>query len=131
MTAGAPVRSVLPLPATPRSAGAARRFVRGRLALAGHEAWSDAASLAASELVTNAVTHTGTPPRLVLSHEPATGAVRVCVSDGSTRHPAVRDADPDALGGRGLAIVEAVAESWGVADRGDGKVVWARLRTEG
>ncbi len=119
--------SELALPPDLASVQRARRFVCERLRAWGVDELSDAAQLVTSELVTNAVTHTGTPTRLVLSHEPATGAVRVCVSDGSTRHPAVRDAGTEALGGRGLAIVEALAESWGVADRGDGKVVWARL----
>ena len=77
--------------------------------------------------MTNAVTHTGTAAQLVLSREPDGRLLRICVGDGSTRHPAVRDAGPDALGGRGMAIVEGLAHSWGVTDQGEGKVVWAQL----
>ncbi len=87
----------------------------------------DTAQLVTSELVTNAVTHTGTAATLAVSREPGGTALRIAVGDGSTRHPAARDAAPDALGGRGLAIIDALAQSWGVTDQGEGKVVWAQL----
>ncbi len=32
--------------------------------------------------------------------------------------------DPDALDGRGLALVDALSEQWGVEDRPLGKAVW-------
>lgn len=56
--------------------------------------------------------------------------MRIEVSDTNPRRPdstAVGMADPEADGGRGLALVEAVAHSWGVDDRtGPGKTVWAQ-----
>ncbi|GAA4970223.1 hypothetical protein GCM10023225_10380 [Kineococcus glutinatus] len=85
------------------------------------------AELITSELVTNAITHTGTPARLQLTRFGEGEHLRIAVGDGSTRHPTPREAGPDALGGRGLAIVDVLAESWGVRDEGDGKVVWAQL----
>lgn len=112
----------------PGAVAGARRFLRETLAgwgVGGDTA--DSAELVVSELVTNAVTHTGTPAELEVIREPDAGLLRVAVADGSTRHPAPRDADPDALGGRGLSIVALLTEAWGVADRGDGKVVWAEL----
>ena len=111
-----------------RAVADARRFLLQTL-----RAWgidgdvSASAELIVSELVTNAITHTGSSPRLEISHLGDSGALRVAVSDGSTRHPATRDAGPDALGGRGMAIVEVLAERWGVSDQGEGKVVWAQL----
>ncbi|WP_369070408.1 SpoIIE family protein phosphatase [Kineococcus terrestris] len=111
-----------------RAVAEARRFLLRTLRSWGvDEDVTAGAELVVSELVTNAVTHTGSPPHLHLSHLGDTGHLRVAVSDGSTRHPAARAAGPDALGGRGLAIVEALAERWGVSDQGEGKVVWARL----
>ena len=100
MTAGASVRSVLPLAATPRSAGDARRFVRGRLADADRDAWSDAASLAASELVTNAVLHAHTEVELAVVT--AADHVRIEVRDDNPALPAARSYDDHATTGRGL-----------------------------
>jgi anti-sigma regulatory factor (Ser/Thr protein kinase) len=60
VTADALVRHVLPAPGDAASAGQRRRFVREVLDEAGRESWSEAASLAVSELVTNAVLHAHT-----------------------------------------------------------------------
>ncbi|MFF2653918.1 ATP-binding protein [Streptomyces sp. NPDC058045] len=50
------------------------------------------------------------------------------VSDASDEKPQPRQAGPDDESGRGLALVGALADSWGVAPRiGVGKTVWARL----
>ncbi|WP_413756998.1 ATP-binding protein [Streptomyces sp. MMBL 11-3] len=52
--------------------------------------------------------------------------VRVEVADGSPRLPVTpTDPSPDAEGGRGLVILGAVADKWGVEPRaGCGKTVW-------
>lgn len=120
------------LPPELRSVGHARRFLRGVLAGwdVDEETVADA-ELVTSELVANAVTHTGTRAELLITREADRRLLRISVGDSSTRHPAPRDAAPDALGGRGLGIVDALAEAWGVADHGDGKVVWAELRLRG
>lgn len=116
------------LPATPAAAADARAFVRGSLG-----AWRldedlvQSAELVASELVTNAVTHTGTAPELLLAREPGAGLLRISVIDSSTRHPSPREAAPDAVGGRGMAIVDVLALSWGTTPTGQGKAVWAEL----
>ncbi len=49
------------------------------------------------------------------------------VEDGSTQHPQPRTSDDDATGGRGMHIVQLLAQRWWVAPRGDGKTVWADL----
>ena len=110
----------------------ARAFLRDALL-----AWDvpedvrDSAELVVSELVTNAVTHTGTPAELVVARETGAGLLRISVADRSSRHPAPREAEPDALGGRGLAIVDVVAQAWGVTAQGEGKLVWAVLPLSG
>ena len=54
----------------------------------------------------------------------------VAVRDGSAVVPRPRSAEPGAENGRGLAILTAVTEDWGVEqEAGGGKRVWARLRT--
>ncbi|MFC8402435.1 SpoIIE family protein phosphatase [Streptomyces griseoincarnatus] len=95
----------------------------------------DDAALVASELVTNAVVHAGTEVRLTCRLED-TGALVVEVAD---LHPsrAPRDDAAEAPAhdlpeyGRGLRLVAALAESWGVTYRAGSKTVWARLPTRG
>ncbi|MEU8875082.1 ATP-binding protein [Streptomyces javensis] len=50
------------------------------------------------------------------------------MSDPREGHPAPADPMPDDESGRGLAIVDALAEAWGVPERVVGKTVWARMR---
>ena len=82
----------------------------------------DAVLLAVSELVTNAVEHAGTA--LELRAAVAYGRVRVEVVDGSGDLPHQRQPAADALGGRGLQLVEQIADTWGVEAFPQGKSVW-------
>jgi hypothetical protein len=50
--------------------------------------------------------------------------LRVEVSDGSTVLPAPRTARPGAEDGRGFALIEALAVSWGTDSFSEGKTVW-------
>jgi len=123
VAANALVRRVLPLPATPRSAGEARRFVRRSLSDAGHESWTEAASLAVSELVTNAVLHAHTEVQLAVVIGP--DRVRIEIRDDNPVLPAARSYDDHATTGRGLELVASVTDSHGVDSLGAaGKVVW-------
>ena len=90
------------------------------------EDWVDDASLLVTELVGNAVRHTGGQPALQLDRY--ADVVAVVVVDGSDRLPRASSADGLADGGRGLQVVEALAERWGVERRPGGKAVWARTR---
>lgn len=117
----------LQLPGDARAAQAARAHLRATLDVWGLPGLRDVGELVVSELVTNAVLHSGAPTLLTLRHDRATARLSVGVADGSSRHPAPRAADEDALGGRGMHIVEAVSERWWVAPRGGGKTVWAEL----
>jgi anti-sigma regulatory factor (Ser/Thr protein kinase) len=87
----------------------------------------DTAKLLVSELVTNAVIH-GTPP-LLLRVSCREGVLRVGVSDTSPALPVIRMLDPDAAHGRGVALVEVLADIWGVESNSAGKQVWFQLRT--
>jgi anti-sigma regulatory factor (Ser/Thr protein kinase) len=82
------------------------------------------AELALSEIVTNAVVH-GDPPIRV--HVDATSTrLEVSVSDASPVQPRADETRLDATGGRGLAIVAAVAGDWGCEPdpHGPGKRIW-------
>ena len=87
----------------------------------------DDAVLMTSELVTNAVRHGS--GIVTVAIDDRGGCLSVAVADESPRRPVVRDADLDAGGGRGLQLVRALANAWGVRPTRDGvgKVVWFRV----
>jgi anti-sigma regulatory factor (Ser/Thr protein kinase) len=79
-----------------------------------------------SELATNAVYHAGSLFD-VLASVGADGTARIAVSDTERDRPRVRTAQTTAPDGRGLAIVAALSDRWGVEPLGSGKTVWAEL----
>ncbi len=109
----------------PRSARHAVRALLQRWRLAG---LLDPVLLAVSELVTNAVRYGRAPVRLTLRR--CARGVSVGVHDAAQAlPPGASLPDADAENGRGLLLVEAVADETGVRPDGDGKVVWARFGT--
>ncbi|MDR3080541.1 MAG: SpoIIE family protein phosphatase [Streptomyces sp.] len=128
------------LPGGPLAPGSARALVRAAfkewrdLGLTVAERLADAVLVVVSELVTNAVVHAGTDVELVVRLEPETGA---CVVEVSDQHPsrAPRGHGPEpsyepSEYGRGLRLVAALAEEWGISYRTGAKTVWARLPAE-
>ncbi|MGI5376215.1 ATP-binding protein [Streptomyces sp. CA-251387] len=117
----------------PAEVGRARRWARSRLAGSGigaDEPLAETLILLVSELVTNAVVHTGCPAVLRLSLPGAaqeSTTVRLEVADRSDRAPVPRCADDDATGGRGLALVDGLADRWGWSSEGAGKRIWCEL----
>lgn len=85
----------------------------------------DTVALLVTELVTNAILHARTP--LLLQIETRPHHVRLCVEDASDQQPELRSYASDAVTGRGLALVEALASSWGVESTSSGKVVWCEI----
>ena len=86
----------------------------------------DVARVLVSELVTNAVIHGHSSPRLDVGTG-ARGALYVGVGDDDSRYPVVQDGDDDSLNGRGLRLLESLASRWGVRPDPPGKVVWFEL----
>src|SRR5215213_4714962 len=64
---------------------------------------------------------------LTLTLELRDGRVRISVKDRSKAPPTLRHYQADALTGRGLGVVAALSDSWGVSAAADGKVVWAEV----
>lgn len=89
----------------------------------------DVVVLLTSELITNAVVHGDPPYALVIGIEPD-GGVRVGVEDGAAhRLPALRPFDGvaplESRGGRGLRLVDQLADVWGWnLDDGHAKRIW-------
>lgn len=85
--------------------------------------------LITSELTTNVVNHTkGTGDYFELALRRRDSVLVLEVSDSyQWQMPELRKATPEDLHGRGLFLVDALAESWGVRPRSTGKTVWAQL----
>ena len=120
------VREQVLLPVGLESTTAARRFTETTLATWGVDARrSETARLLVTELVANAMIHAATPAELVL--DLSADRLRVEVADTASGRPVLRAPGPDDPTGRGLMIVEAMADRWGVEDVPPGKVVWFEL----
>jgi anti-sigma regulatory factor (Ser/Thr protein kinase) len=111
----------------------ARHWVSDLLGRWGLSYLSEVATILTSEVVTNAVSHAATSPTLGLRASLADGFLEVGVKDGDRGHlPHMSDApDPTDEGGRGLILVDGMAESWGTSLRPQGKEVWFRLAAGG
>ncbi|WP_308121990.1 ATP-binding protein [Streptomyces sp. TRM70350] len=122
---------------TPRGARLARRLVSHRLNEWGHPYTTEAnetLTLITAELTANAVRHGHVPGRDFHLHLTLTdNTFRIEVTDTRTeRHPAPPPPStpaPDAESGRGLLLVAALADDWGVTPRATapGKTVWAEF----
>jgi anti-sigma regulatory factor (Ser/Thr protein kinase) len=116
------------LPPTAGSVTGARRLVQGLL-----RAWDiphhcEDATLLVTELVANVVDHVGGEEDLTLELSISDDWLRIAVVDGSSIRPVVQELSQDRPRGRGLRIVEAIADRWGADDHNGGKRVWFDLR---
>ena len=121
------MRTSRSVPAVPESTRAARRFV---LQAAGDAppALRDAIAVMVAELAMNAVQHARTDFEVTIDR---TGAImRVEVTDSSGSRPAPQPMPPpQSPRGRGLPIVDRLADAWGVipSPHGPGKSIWFRI----
>jgi anti-sigma regulatory factor (Ser/Thr protein kinase) len=119
------------LPADRSATPLARRALAGWLA-----AWevdgevAETAALCLSELVTNAVIHSGTNPRVTAQLDDE--RLLVTVQDSGHRGTARRAEDhvPTDISGRGLILVEALSTAWSAEHSADGTTVWFELDTQ-
>jgi anti-sigma regulatory factor (Ser/Thr protein kinase) len=121
------------LPRHARSACRARALLREQAAF-----WklpdevTETAVLLLSELMSNAYRHAKVSPGREIQAGCVLGPdhLRVSVTDANDTLPTSRRASPDDESGRGLALVAALADTWGAEPRagGIGKSVWFELR---
>lgn len=107
---------------------AARDFVADTVAGWGYGELVTDAALVTSELATNAFLHAVSDVTLTISRRE--GSVRIALVDAHPRDPERRPASDTRSGGRGLAIIDAIATQWGVGRIGDRKVVWVELSAD-
>lgn len=130
--AASPRREEWTLAAEPASVSAARRHTRRFL---DGQAITDDATVVVSELVTNAIQHGSGPVTLVLMFDG--GVLHGAVTDHGHGLPVltrIPEEEPDAPGdenGRGLPIVDALVDRWGMSFTPDrrGKTVWFRMES--
>ncbi|MGW7434128.1 ATP-binding protein [Streptomyces sp. NPDC054861] len=125
------------LQALPSRIGQVRRIVSAHLRYWHLDALIDHAALGVTELLTNVHRHAQPDKTCTVEIELMLERLTVSVHDNDPRMPDfggtpgsrnAMTADQFATSGRGLAIIEAVSESWGIRPHGErGKVVWFTL----
>jgi anti-sigma regulatory factor (Ser/Thr protein kinase) len=119
------------LQALPSRIGQVRRIVSAQLRYWHLDPLIDRAALGVTELLTNVHRHAQPDKTCIVEIELLLDQLMVSVHDHDPRLPVVGDIDevsPTATCGRGLAMVAAVSENWGVRPDGEsGKVVWFTL----
>ncbi len=125
-------RAVARLACSPTSARAARAFVTDQLLAWGvtdediaHDRVADVV-LVTSELAGNAM-KVCTGEEFQVSLVAHRDHIEVAVTDDDPHSARMQDPGPEAPSGRGLVLVDALAERWGQYQRGETKTVWARL----
>ncbi|MFJ7497060.1 SpoIIE family protein phosphatase [Streptomyces sp. NPDC097727] len=112
----------------PEALSSARHMIRAAVRAWGARTRADEVELAADELITNALMHTD--GGAIVTIRVLTGPerrLRVDVEDRSSALPRRRDAGQAGVSGRGLMLVDRLADLWGVESRGSGKCVWCEF----
>jgi anti-sigma regulatory factor (Ser/Thr protein kinase) len=118
----------LTLPATPSSVRMARFYVRAALSYHDLGGYAEDAQAVASELVTNAITHSGAKViGLELTRLEGPAGLAIVVTDPCPLPPLRRDPAEGAEHGRGLHLVATLSARWGWKPQGPGKAVYAIL----
>ncbi|MFD7015031.1 SpoIIE family protein phosphatase [Streptomyces sp. NPDC059928] len=119
--------------AEPERIAGARRQLRELLHDWADEEQVDSAVLMISEMITNVLVHTDGDAVLVAEAFGPLGTrrLRVEVADASDELPHRRHPGEMASSGRGLILMQMLADAWGVDPRGDGKSIWFELHEAG
>ncbi|MEU0822449.1 ATP-binding protein [Streptomyces mirabilis] len=108
--------------------GAMRRLVRARLKYCGLQRMSDDVAVIVSELLTNAILHSG-GEQITFVMTVRDSSLRISVHDGMPGNLEIRPVNSDAETGRGLCLVASLVDAhhgtWGVSDAG--ATTWCSL----
>ncbi|MCB5166740.1 SpoIIE family protein phosphatase [Streptomyces bambusae] len=122
---GGPLRHHL-RPGDPDGPSTVRHLVRAAAAAWGARDRADEIELVTDELMTNVLVHTDGGGEVIL-RVTVEGRIRVEVEDGSSALPRRREAGDWAVSGRGLQLIDVLADGWGVEPRGGGKCIWCEF----
>src|SRR5262245_7855377 len=109
-------------PSTDTASRSARAFLRAALETWALDGLGEVSELLTSELVSNVVRHVGSTIVLRAIHDDE--MIRVEVDDTSDALPVIEQPRPLDLGGRGMVLVDALANRWGADRHPGGKTVW-------
>ncbi|MFI9724198.1 ATP-binding protein [Streptomyces sp. NPDC052396] len=120
-------------PAIPSTVRVAREFVTAVLIATDHAALVDDARVCVSDVVTNVVQHAGVAGLSVQVDDHCDHVLIAVRDDNPTRHPYLRIAGDDDESGRGLALLQSLADASGLSLVWDGlevvgKSLWFVLR---
>lgn len=104
-----------------------RRFVAESLDGVG-DALAESAILMTSELASNSIRHAKS--RFTVKVDVTGDAIRIAVSDDGGGRPSKRTPAPDEVTGRGLLIIDNLADDWGTTTRAGRTTVWFLLRRD-
>ncbi|MFF4371645.1 SpoIIE family protein phosphatase [Streptomyces sp. NPDC001594] len=115
-------------PGDPEALVAARHMIGTAVRAWGARGRADEIELVADELIVNALMHTDGPAIVTLRVlSGPQRRLRVEVEDRSSALPRRREAGEAGVSGRGLMLVDRLADVWGVEPRGSGKCVWCEF----
>ncbi|MFB6437680.1 ATP-binding protein [Streptomyces sp. NPDC056411] len=115
------------LQAAPARIGHVRRIISAQLRYWRLDAVIDPAALGVTELLANVHRHARPSKQCTVELSVLLDQLTVSVYDEDPRLPCVRAAGTWETCGRGLALIAALSETWGVRPDGGGKVVWFTL----
>ncbi|QDN74615.1 ATP-binding protein [Streptomyces sp. S1A1-7] len=111
-----------------RRVGAMRRLAVARLKYCGLQRMSDDVAVIVSELLTNAILHSG-GTQITFGMTVRGGFLRISVHDGMPGNPEICPANGDAETGRGLYLVASLVDAhhgtWGIGEAG--ATIWCSL----
>ncbi|MDC7340089.1 ATP-binding protein [Streptomyces lydicus] len=115
------------LQAVPARIGHVRRIISAQLRYWRLDALIDPAALGVTELLANVHRHARPSKQCTVELSVLLDQLTVAVHDEDPRLPRIRAADNWETCGRGLALIAALSENWGMRPEGGGKVVWFTL----
>jgi anti-sigma regulatory factor (Ser/Thr protein kinase) len=118
-------RVEIQFPSATSTPASVRGFLRATLQTWELDGVGEVAELLSDELVSNVVRHVGAPMTVRAVRQPS--SIRVEVEDPSTEPPVLKQPEPLANHGRGIFLVDSLANLWGTEMRDDGKTVWFEL----
>ncbi|MFI1397724.1 ATP-binding protein [Streptomyces sp. NPDC020681] len=120
----------LPFSAEPSEVTGLRRILRLHLTLWGLPELVEPAQICVTELTSNVIRHVGAGTPATLAVSMSGTHLRIEMHDPDTRAlPTLLSPEREAESGRGMTLVDAVTDRWGVILRADSKVVWCELAT--